>query len=301
MACLSLVVLAHTIGSLLAITVWNPVELGERYSCNLVGLQITTNISLGSSHKIVVGAISGDGDQIASIRIAAYTTNWNYHIGQCMEAFTPLPVQPSSETDQKVWNLTKTDTTLIISCNGVELLEYDFTSSSDCAVWRGDVVEAIKFSSNFDTASKTFTCGDTPFGCSCGIFTSVGLHPEKKLTKLAHETSYLDYSIPSFKVPGVSEALLPLEVCFWHQKYQKEFFAVAETSKYPKNILAKSQHQQKIPSGNFDAKNTLPGVVELRKHQEPWMRVQNSPSMKFHNLVLSTFFWVKPNACKDPT
>ena len=53
--------------------------------------------------------------------------------------------------------------------------------------------------------------------------------PRKKLTKLAYETSYLDYSIPSFKVPGVSGALIPLEVCFWHQNYQKEFFAGAET------------------------------------------------------------------------
>eukprot|EP00116_Pleurobrachia_bachei_P018585 sb/3478847/ len=36
--------------------------------------------------------------------------------------------------------------------------------------------------------------------------------PRKKLTKIAHETSYLDYSIPSFKVPGVFGALIPLEV-----------------------------------------------------------------------------------------
>eukprot|EP00116_Pleurobrachia_bachei_P018700 sb/3478962/ len=49
--------------------------------------------------------------------------------------------------------------------------------------------------------------------------------PRKKLTRLGHETSYLDYSIPSFKVPGVFGALAPREVCFWHQNYQKEFFA----------------------------------------------------------------------------
>ena len=47
--------------------------------------------------------------------------------------------------------------------------------------------------------------------------------PRKKLTRLAHETSYLDYSIPSFKVPGVFGALVTREVCFWHQNYQKEF------------------------------------------------------------------------------
>ena len=51
----------------------------------------------------------------------------------------------------------------------------------------------------------------------------------KKLTRLAHETSYLDYSIPSFKVPGGFGALVPREICFFHQNYQKEFFAGAET------------------------------------------------------------------------
>ena len=53
--------------------------------------------------------------------------------------------------------------------------------------------------------------------------------PRKKLTRSGHETSYLDYSIPSFKVPGGFGALAPREVCFWHQNYQKEFFAGAET------------------------------------------------------------------------
>eukprot|EP00116_Pleurobrachia_bachei_P017011 sb/3477273/ len=36
--------------------------------------------------------------------------------------------------------------------------------------------------------------------------------PRKKLTKLVHETSYLDYSIPSFKVPEGFKALAPPEV-----------------------------------------------------------------------------------------
>eukprot|EP00116_Pleurobrachia_bachei_P013958 sb/3474220/ len=53
--------------------------------------------------------------------------------------------------------------------------------------------------------------------------------PRKDLKQLAYETLYLDYSIPSFKVPGVFGALAPWEVCFWHQNYQKEFFAGSET------------------------------------------------------------------------
>eukprot|EP00116_Pleurobrachia_bachei_P017174 sb/3477436/ len=46
----------------------------------------------------------------------------------------------------------------------------------------------------------------------------------KKLSRLGHEISYLDYSEPSFKVPGVFGPLAPRKVCFWHQNYQKEFF-----------------------------------------------------------------------------
>ena len=51
----------------------------------------------------------------------------------------------------------------------------------------------------------------------------------KKDTRLAHETSYLDYSDHSFKVPGGFGPLEPREVCFWPLNYQKEFFAGAET------------------------------------------------------------------------
>eukprot|EP00116_Pleurobrachia_bachei_P018759 sb/3479021/ len=76
-------------------------------------------------------------------------------------------------------------------------------------------------------------------GCSFWIFTSVGLHSEKVKNSLnleiirgklifaqtdTYETSYLDYSIHSFKDPGIFGALAPWEVCFWHQNYQKDFF-----------------------------------------------------------------------------
>eukprot|EP00116_Pleurobrachia_bachei_P016265 sb/3476527/ len=47
-------------------------------------------------------------------------------------------------------------------------------------------------------------------GVHVGSLQALGF-TQKKLTKLAHKTSYLDYSIPSFKVPGVSGALIPWE------------------------------------------------------------------------------------------
>ena len=58
---------------------------------------------------------------------------------------------------------------------------------------------------------------------------------QKKDTRLAHETSYLDYSDHSFKVPGGFGPLEARKVCFWPIIYQKEFYAGAET--LPKHIL----------------------------------------------------------------
>ena len=51
---------------------------------------------------------------------------------------------------------------------------------------------------------------------------------QKKDTRLAHETSYLDYSDHSFKVPGGFGPLEPRQVSFWPLNYQKDFFAGAE-------------------------------------------------------------------------
>ena len=80
-----------------------------------------------------------------------------YAINSC-ENFIELPVQPPEEVD-KIWTFKKTSTTLSIDCNGVEVLNYEFSNSSWTAcvsTWGGDVVGKISFDSHSDTASDSY-------------------------------------------------------------------------------------------------------------------------------------------------
>ena len=79
-----------------------------------------------------------------------------YWISDCASA--DLPVQPPDEVD-KTWTIRKTATTLGIECNGVEVLNYQFSDSKDslyCQTIWGDEVKMIKFSTNRDTASDSY-------------------------------------------------------------------------------------------------------------------------------------------------
>ena len=71
-----------------------------------------------------------------------------------------MPVQPPVEID-KIWMITKTETALIITCNGVEVLNYLFADSLDtnCGPTWGKDVEQILFSSPQDTASDFYRPG----------------------------------------------------------------------------------------------------------------------------------------------
>ena len=87
-----------------------------------------------------------------------FTSPIKYSIGQCTatDELTVMPVQPGDEVD-KIWTIRKNTTTLSIECNGVEVLNYHFSDSSDtdCVTkWAGDVMK-IKFS-QLDTASDGY-------------------------------------------------------------------------------------------------------------------------------------------------
>ena len=66
-----------------------------------------------------------------------------YFISFCNSKPEYLPVKPLIEVN-KIWTITKTEIALIITCNGVEVLNYLFADSSDskCVpAWGGDVEE----------------------------------------------------------------------------------------------------------------------------------------------------------------
>eukprot|EP00116_Pleurobrachia_bachei_P003334 sb/3463596/ len=66
-------------------------------------------------------------------------------IRYCID-WTTFPVQPPDEVD-KIWTFRKTATTLSIECNGVEVLNYQFSDGSEtnCAAWGGPIGKEIAF------------------------------------------------------------------------------------------------------------------------------------------------------------
>ena len=86
-----------------------------------------------------------------------------YFITNC-SPWSTLPVQPPEEVD-KIWTILKTITNIYVTSNGVEVLDYQFSSSgeSQCVKWEGDVVTKIKFPSP-DTASDSYRADPTGNG-----------------------------------------------------------------------------------------------------------------------------------------
>ena len=126
-------------------------------------LQIKTDSTLGSDDKIWVRMYDKDDSWISGVRVRFLTTMM-YMIEYCTPGdgtnYVNLPVQPVVEAET-IWTITKTETSLNISCNNVEVLNYFFadSSSSNCVPkLGGDVVEAIKFHSS-DKASDFYRAG----------------------------------------------------------------------------------------------------------------------------------------------
>ena len=123
-------------------------------------LQIKTDSTLGSGDELFPLMKDKDGNEIARLSVW-FSSAIKYKIMYCTyinsNNWKDLPVQPPVEVE-KVWIFTKTETALTISCNEVEVLNYQFADSSydDCVPkWGGNVVEQISFYS-WDTASDFY-------------------------------------------------------------------------------------------------------------------------------------------------
>ena len=98
---------------------------------------------------------TADGSFIGAVRVM-FTSPMVYFIAYCTD-MTDLPVQPPDEVD-KIWTIRKTATILSIECNGVEVLNYQFSDSSDSrcvSQWGGYVEKKILFHLT-DTASDSY-------------------------------------------------------------------------------------------------------------------------------------------------
>jgi hypothetical protein len=96
---------------------------------------------------ILVQMYDKDSSSIGMVKVY-FEPQMGYDIAFCTSVwFTELPVQPPGEVE-KIWTIAKTETAIIITCNGVEVLNYLFADSSmsDCVPrWDGDVVDMIIF------------------------------------------------------------------------------------------------------------------------------------------------------------
>nr|AFK75453.1 putative secretory peptide-43 [Pleurobrachia bachei] len=142
-------------------TDWTAVKREVKIPWDLEGtpLQIKTNSTLDSEQVIRVGMYDKNGTGLGAV-VVKFSYTMFYYIGYCTENWKFLPVEPPVEVD-KIWTLIKTETALIITCNGVEVLNYVFAHSSmeGCVGKEGDVVEQISFMDSWagqDTASDFY-------------------------------------------------------------------------------------------------------------------------------------------------
>ena len=123
-------------------------------------LMMTTDSTAGSDEWIDVYMYGKDSDLKGGAAVR-FVSPVQYGIGYCANGWRDLPVQPTVEVDM-IWTYAKTDTAFIITCNGVEVLNYLFADSpisTDCVSrWGGDVVEEIEFHDT-DTASDFYRAG----------------------------------------------------------------------------------------------------------------------------------------------
>jgi len=124
-------------------------------------IQITTNSEDGSGDQIWM--VTYNNDHFLSHLYVTFAEHAvQYWIMSC-NYFTDFPIQPTGSVN-KIWTIAKTEESLIIYCDGVELLNYVFSESSDnecVSKWGGNQVDEIRFSS-FDKASRFYRAGTEP-------------------------------------------------------------------------------------------------------------------------------------------
>eukprot|EP00116_Pleurobrachia_bachei_P010086 sb/3470348/ len=147
-------------GTVILTADWTAVERGVNIPWDLEGtpLQIKTDSTLGSDNQIRVYIML---KSYGYVNVKFSSPIMQYYISYCTSGWTNLPVQPPVEVD-KIWTITKTETTLTITCNNVELevLNYSVAGSNCVLHWGGDVVEEIRFDETFDIASDYYRAGD---------------------------------------------------------------------------------------------------------------------------------------------
>ena len=127
------------------------------YDIETYPLQIMTDSVVGSEHLLRVGFYTADGSSAAALQVK-FTTPPSYFIGRCTDwvTFTNIP-----EEQVRTWTITETETSVILACNGVEIVNYLFSESTNdnCVPYWSRNAEKMMFrsdSSGIDTASDEY-------------------------------------------------------------------------------------------------------------------------------------------------
>eukprot|EP00116_Pleurobrachia_bachei_P012021 sb/3472283/ len=127
---------------------WNVINHGDYYGpwdLEEMTIQLHTASAMGSGEAIVLELYDANKTWIGDIRIW-FDTPMQYLIHHCADqGLTDLPVQPPVE-DAKTWTIAKTETTLTITCNEVEVLELKYENSptaEECIAKQRNISEQV--------------------------------------------------------------------------------------------------------------------------------------------------------------
>ena len=127
------------------------------YDIETYPLQIMTDSVVGSEDLLRVGFDTADGSSASGLKVKL-TTPPSYVIGYCTTwvTFTNIP-----EERVRTWTITETETSVILACNGVEIVNYLFSESTKdtCVPYWSRNAEKMMFrsdSAGIDTASDEY-------------------------------------------------------------------------------------------------------------------------------------------------
>ena len=110
-----------------------------------------------SGHDIVLRLLTAEEDYIGYIHL--FLGNPPTHFIQyCAAGWQNFTVDLPSD-QEKVWTITKTSTSITVTCNSVLVMNYvysDISNADECVAAYSNDVEKIMFKSNQDTASLEY-------------------------------------------------------------------------------------------------------------------------------------------------
>nr|AFK75463.1 putative secretory peptide-53 [Pleurobrachia bachei] len=121
----------------------------------------------GSGEEIVIWTKNlKDGQEQGGGFKVKYGSTFQFQIHGCT-AYKDLPVQPPTTSTARVWEISKTSTALKMSCDGLQVLDYEFKDSviAGCSgVWEGNTVVSLKLFNSLDTATDYYRARISPSG-----------------------------------------------------------------------------------------------------------------------------------------